>query len=88
MGPTGRYGPLAAPLMIQTTKFPPGNLARWERAYVLPPLPPCRELLIVYGDHIFKILTYAKIRTIADPAVSSPRPEPRSTAMELHSHTN
>eukprot|EP00957_Ditylum_brightwellii_P038646 2921438-Ditylum_brightwellii.AAC.1 len=46
MGPTGRYGSLAAPHVSQTTKFPSGNLARRQKTYVLLPLPPHRELQI------------------------------------------
>eukprot|EP00957_Ditylum_brightwellii_P116621 8895919-Ditylum_brightwellii.AAC.1 len=36
----------SSPLVSQTTKFPPGYLARCQEAYVLLPLPPHRELWI------------------------------------------
>eukprot|EP00957_Ditylum_brightwellii_P150510 11460821-Ditylum_brightwellii.AAC.1 len=78
----GRHGSLVAPLLSQTTKFPPGNKARCQKAYVLLPLPPRRELLIVYGKHIVQILTYARIRAVADPTTSYPGLKPRSIAAE------
>eukprot|EP00957_Ditylum_brightwellii_P122195 9318148-Ditylum_brightwellii.AAC.1 len=56
MGPMGRHRSLAPPLVSQSTKFPSGNSARRQRAYVLLPNPPRRELLIVYGNHIVKFL--------------------------------
>eukprot|EP00957_Ditylum_brightwellii_P025122 1901571-Ditylum_brightwellii.AAC.1 len=88
MGPTGRHGLLAAPLVSQNTKFPPGYSARHQKAYVFLPLPPCRELLIVYGDHIARILVYARIPTIADPTASSLGIKPKLTAVERHALTN
>eukprot|EP00957_Ditylum_brightwellii_P106794 8147232-Ditylum_brightwellii.AAC.1 len=46
MGPTGRLGSLVAPLVSQTTKFPPGHLATCQRSFVLLSLTHRRKLLI------------------------------------------
>eukprot|EP00957_Ditylum_brightwellii_P029684 2243659-Ditylum_brightwellii.AAC.1 len=88
MGHTGRHGSLAAPLVSQTTKFPPWDLARSQRAYVLLPLPPRKKLLIVYSDHIVRNLTYARIQAVADLTASYPGIKTRSTDAERHALTN
>eukprot|EP00957_Ditylum_brightwellii_P101245 7714864-Ditylum_brightwellii.AAC.1 len=43
MSPTGCHGLLVAPLVSQTTKFPPRHSARHQKAYVFLPLPPLRR---------------------------------------------
>eukprot|EP00957_Ditylum_brightwellii_P043142 3269003-Ditylum_brightwellii.AAC.1 len=88
MGHTCCHGLLAAPLVSQTTKFPPGNSARHKKAYVFLPLPPRREVLIVCSDHTAQILVYARIPTIADPTASSPKLKPKLTAVEWRVLTN